>query len=162
MINPDHLTVSRTWITRRIEECKRMEYSSFSQTTKSALEEVLRNEIKMVPHLPISEKVQAVLDHEEMIESVLQMVCANFNVLREDLTGGRRRGQHPEKVLPRQITAWLLRNTTRLTLQQVAEIMHCDHCTVIHSCKKIGGYVKVNKNGDGKVPFEMLAELTKC
>ncbi len=159
--NSDHVTISRKWILKRIDECKLMEYTSFSQTSKAVLEEVLKQEIKpIVMSVPISKKVKSLMDQENMIERVFKIVESNFNVTKKEFLEDRRR--NPEIVLPRQIACWLMRNTTNLSLTQVGNILHYDHCSVIYACKKIDGYVKVNKNGDGKLPFEMLAELTKC
>lgn len=68
-------------------------------------------------------------------EGILTAVCQKFNLKPEVLRSPKRT---KEVVRPRQITAYLLRNLSQISLQQIGELLGGrDHSTILHSLGKI-------------------------
>ncbi|PIS15483.1 chromosomal replication initiator protein DnaA [Candidatus Roizmanbacteria bacterium CG09_land_8_20_14_0_10_41_9] len=67
---------------------------------------------------------------------VLKLVCSYYNVKQSHLKGPNRT---ENLVIPRQLTMFILRNTLRLKLEEIARVLkRKDHTTVIYAVNKIG------------------------
>ena len=67
---------------------------------------------------------------------VIKLVCSYYNIKQSHLKGPDRT---ENLVVPRQLTMFILRNTLRLKLEEIARLLkRKDHTTVIHAVGKIG------------------------
>ena len=67
---------------------------------------------------------------------VIRLVCSYYNIKQSHLKGPNRT---ENLVIPRQLTMFILRNTLRLKLEEIARTLkRKDHTTVIYAVSKIG------------------------
>jgi chromosomal replication initiator protein len=68
------------------------------------------------------------------LERIVKQVGRHFRVKESAL---RSRDRHPGTLWPRQISMYLARETTRLSLARIGEWFGRDHTTVLHACRKV-------------------------
>ncbi len=69
------------------------------------------------------------------MDDIIQLVSGFYDVKRAELLGKRR---HQSISLPRQVCMYLVRQHTRLSLEEIgAQFGGRDHSTVIHSLRKV-------------------------
>ena len=74
--------------------------------------------------------------------SIIQCVCAQFDVTVEDLRAKKR---SRDVARPRQIAMYLIRELTDLSLPKTGELFGGrDHTTVMHACEKIANDIREN------------------
>ena len=89
------------------------------------------------PHLKLAEEILGQIPEKAPPdpERVVSEVCTYFALKPKELRGRRRPARI---VLPRQITMYLLRNLTDMSLTEIGDILGGrDHTTVIHGVEKI-------------------------
>ncbi len=86
----------------------------------------------------IDEKSTKVIDHNYIINTV----CDYFDVKIKDIFSNKR-----TKTIsyPRQVSMYLIRNMTDLSLPKIGEIFERDHSTVIHAYDKISAEMEENE-----------------
>src|SRR5262245_40671941 len=91
---------------------------------------------EMPPSTLIREHLRSQLDAQRpSVERIAGHVAGHYHVSARDLRGGGRRRA---VLLPRQVSMYLARHLTPLSLQQIgAYFGGCDHSTVSHACRKI-------------------------
>jgi chromosomal replication initiator protein len=95
--------------------------------------------VRLHPRLDVA----TVMDHfreqaeagRPTVERITQRVGAHFRVEPEQLQSRRR---YPKIVLPRQVSMYLARQLTELSLEQIGRYFGGrDHTTVLHACRKV-------------------------
>jgi chromosomal replication initiator protein len=82
-------------------------------------------------------------------KKILGEVCAFYGLKTTDVRGEKRKR---EIVRPRQILMWLLRNESRLTLDEVGRFLGGrDHSTIIHGVEVIDRLLLSSENIRGEV-----------
>jgi chromosomal replication initiator protein len=90
-------------------------------------------------------------------ERIVRRVSDYFRIEPRQLKSARR---HRSLMLPRQVSMYLMRRLTRLSLQQIGACFGGrDHSTVLHACRKIEAAIKSDAVLSGAVD-QMHAELT--
>jgi len=74
------------------------------------------------------------LDGEPGVEAIAEAVCSVLRLSRADLSSSRRT---PDVVRGRQLAMYVTRNTTNLSLVEIARAFNRDHSTVLHSIRTI-------------------------
>jgi len=74
---------------------------------------------------------------------VVQTVCRHFGVEIKDVESAKR---NREIVLPRQVAAYVLKNLSQLSLQNIGDLLGGrDHTTILHGIEKIEQEIKTNE-----------------
>ena len=79
---------------------------------------------------------------------ILEVVAEHFGITTEDITSKRRNSEY---VLPRQITMYLCRELSDISLVGIGKLLGKDHTTVMHGVTKIADEVNTNEELKGKV-----------
>jgi chromosomal replication initiator protein len=83
-------------------------------------------------------------DQRATMEGILKRVSAYFQVAPADLRSARR---SREVMMPRQVSMYLARQLTGLTLGAIGEELGGrDHSTVLHACRKIEEELQTDAN----------------
>jgi chromosomal replication initiator protein len=91
------------------------------------------------------------------MKRIAEHVCGYYQVPPKHLLSARR---SREVLLPRQISMYLARQLTRLSLVQIGEYFGGrDHKTVQHACRKVAAAMKTNRTLGGTVR-QLRAELS--
>lgn len=77
----------------------------------------------------------------DMINSLIDKACDNYYISRESFFS-RKRGT---SAMCRQIVAYVLLNSTNMSLSSIGAIIGRDHATVIHSRRSISNLIETNK-----------------
>lgn len=91
------------------------------------------------------------------VERITERVGAHFQVEPEQLQSRRR---YPRIVLPRQVSMYLARQLTELSLEQIGRYFGGrDHTTVLHACRKVRAALASDASLSGAVR-QLEADLT--
>jgi chromosomal replication initiator protein len=91
------------------------------------------------------------------IERIAQSVSRYFQVETREL---RSRGRSRQTLVPRQVSMYLARRLTTLSLEQIGDYFGGrDHSTVLHACKKVEEAISSDASLSGAVR-ELHAGLT--
>ncbi len=97
----------------------------------------------------IDEKSAKVIDHNYIIQSV----CDYFDVKIKDIFSNKRTKNIS---YPRQISMYLIRNMTDLSLPKIGEVFERDHSTVLHAYDKISK--EIEEKEDTKNLIDSIVE----
>lgn len=126
-------------------------YLEAVQRQKQALEERRQNIAFALAQVPGDERDIAataaaesagdtLLPPPPRFSAIMEEVCRRYSVTSVDLISSRRTA---DIVLPRQITSYLARHLTTLSLPQIGQRLGGrDHTTVLHAVNKIKGLVE--------------------
>lgn len=82
-------------------------------------------------------------DKPLMVDDILEMVCAHFNVTQTAVSSRSRRHEY---VIARQVSMYLAQKYTKMPASRIGKLVGGrDHSTVIHSCSKVEQRLKVDK-----------------
>lgn len=68
------------------------------------------------------------------VEAILQRICMTYDVSLEDLSSNRR---NSKTVKARQVSIFLLKELTDLSLNQIGETLNRTHSAILHSLKQV-------------------------
>jgi len=104
----------------------------------------------------VSEEFRDDLDaREPSLERIVSAVSRRYQVTEREIRGPSR---HPQTVWPRQVSMYLARRLTGLSLVQIGEYFGRDHTTVRHACEKAAAAADRDSQLPGLLQ-EMTAEL---
>ena len=78
------------------------------------------------------------LKKSSKINRVIQTVCDEFTIAREQILGPRR-SRYLSR--PRQIAFWLCRETTQASFPQIGMAFDRDHTTILHGCRQVDSWI---------------------
>ena len=96
------------------------------------------------------------MDVIDKIEIILNTVCYGYEIKPIAIRAKNRQSNIREA---RQLTAYLVKEYTGLSLSKVGFVINRDHSTVIHSIKVVKGEIQFNK--DYRRKYELIDEIIK-
>jgi len=106
---------------------------------------ITKNEITLDVAREVLKDIITPMKCELTPDDIIKAVCNFFNISISDIIGKSRM---KNVVLPRQITIYLMRNLTSLSLKEIGNLFGKDHTTIIHSIEKIQDLKKDRKVKD--------------
>ncbi len=103
---------------------------------------ITKNEITLDVAREVLKDIIIPMKSELTADDIIKTVCNFFNVSISDIIGKSRM---KNVVLPRQISIYLMRNLTRLSLKEIGKLFMKDHTTIIHSIEKVQDLKKDKK-----------------
>lgn len=76
------------------------------------------------------------------IEFLIKKVCEYYGITRNQLM---ERNRQRNRVDARSIIMYILHKRYNKTSTETARIFDLDHCTVLHSCNKVQGFIDIDK-----------------
>lgn len=103
---------------------------------------ITKNEITLDVAREVLKDIITPIKSELTADDIIKTVCNFFNVSISDIIGKSRM---KNVVLPRQISIYLMRNLTNLSLKEIGKLFMKDHTTIIHSIEKVQDLKKDKK-----------------
>lgn len=103
---------------------------------------ITKNDITLDVAREVLKDIIIPMKSELTADDIIKTVCNFFNVSISDIIGKSRM---KNVVLPRQISIYLMRNLTRLSLKEIGKLFMKDHTTIIHSIEKVQDLKKDKK-----------------
>lgn len=105
--------------------------------------------------------LKPVITKRPIYREIIKICCDYFDINPEDITGLKRGSVYI--TYTRQMTHYLISTRTHLSSVAIGEMLHRDRTTVIHSKKKIEGWIKSDPGvqGDLEVLQEKIENVLK-
>ena len=98
--------------------------------------------------IPAQKRVEK--DINIRINSLIKRVCESFSLSEKELMSKRR---FREYVTARNVTMYILHKHYGVTSTRAGEIFNKDHCTTLHACKSISGFMEYDEAFRNKVKY---------
>ena len=96
--------------------------------------------------IPAQRKIEK--DITLRINNLIKRVCESFSLSEKELMSKRR---FREFVTARNVAMYILHKHYGVTSTKAGAILNKDHCTALHACKSISGFMEYDESFRNKV-----------